>query len=105
MDYRLVVTTCPDRKTAEHIAEHLVANRLAACVNILPGMQSVYEWKGEVCREQEFVLLIKSRQDIYPRLEKAIVDHHPYELPEVIALPVEAGLAGYLAWIDEQLDK
>lgn len=105
MDYLLVVTTCPDEATAEAVANHLVEHRLAACVNVIPGMRSFYEWKGEVCRDQEFVLLIKSRKDVYPRLEKAIVDRHPYELPEVIALPIEAGLTNYLGWIDEQLDK
>lgn len=101
-DYRLAITTCPDQTTAEELAAHLVENRLAACVNIIPGMRSFYEWKGEVCRDAEFILLIKTRAAIYPRLEKTIVDRHPYELPEVIALPIETGLAGYLGWIDEQ---
>ncbi len=105
MTHLLVVTTCPDAETAESLAGHLVEQRLAACVNVIPGMRSFYEWKGEVCRDQEFVLLIKTREDVYPHLEKTIVDRHPYELPEVIALPIAAGLAGYLGWIDEQLEQ
>ena len=71
-------------------------------MNVVPGVRSYYEWKGRVCNDAEFILLMKTRADRYPRLEKTIVERHPYELPEVIALPIEAGLAGYLGWIDEQ---
>ncbi len=104
-EYRLVLTTCPDQSTADDLAAHLVNHRLAACVNVIPGMRSYYKWRGEVCNDAEFVLLIKTRTERYPRLEKTIVERHPYELPEVIALPIESGLAGYLGWIDEQTGK
>jgi periplasmic divalent cation tolerance protein len=105
MDYRLVLTTCPNKDTAEAIAAALVQGRLAACVSILPGARSVYEWKGEVETEEEQLLLIKTRQDKYNELERAILDGHPYELPEIIAVPIEDGLGAYLSWIDGLLDK
>ena len=105
MDYRLVLTTCPDMGTAEAIAAALVQGRLAACISILPGARSVYEWKGTVETEEEHLLLIKTREDKYQELERAILDRHPYELPEIIAVPIEDGLGGYLAWIDGLLDK
>ena len=100
----LVLTTCPNQESAQAIAATLVKRGLAACVNILPGVQSVYVWKGETVTEQEMLLLIKSRKDIYPAVEQAIVADHPYELPEVVAVPIEAGLPDYLSWIDELLD-
>lgn len=101
MSYRLAVATCPDVATAESIAAVLVRERLAACVNILPGARSVYEWQGQVEVDEECVLLMKTRQDRFRALEEAVVANHPYELPEVIAVPIEDGLAGYLKWIDE----
>ena len=101
-EYRVAITTCPDQRTAEELASWLIDQRLAACVNVIPGVRSYYEWKGRVCNDAEFILLMKTRADRYPRLEKTIVERHPYELPEVIAMPIEAGLAGYLGWIDEQ---
>ncbi|SCZ52002.1 divalent-cation tolerance protein CutA [Thiohalomonas denitrificans] len=104
-EYRLVITTCPDQNSADALAAYLVDHRLAACVNTISGMRSYYQWKGEVCNDAEFILLIKSRADLYPRLEETIVERHPYELPEVIALPIESGLDDYLRWIDEQTGK
>lgn len=105
MAHRLVITTCPDTAAAEALAEPLLRQGLAACVSILPGARSLYEWKGELVREQECVLLIKSREACYPELEAAIREQHPYELPEVIAVPISDGLAPYLAWIDSQTGK
>ena len=104
-EYRVVITTCPDQSTADDLAAYLVDHGLAACVNVIPGMRSYYQWKGEVCNDAEFVLLIKTRTVLYPRLEESIVERHPYELPEVIALPIESGLDGYLRWVDEQTGK
>ncbi|MGM0594842.1 MAG: divalent-cation tolerance protein CutA [Pseudomonadota bacterium] len=104
MSYRLVITTCPDMAVAGQIADTLVAERLAACVNILPGAVSVYEWQGRVERDQELILLIKSRSDQLEELESRLLALHPYELPELIAVPIEQGLAPYLSWIDTQLD-
>lgn len=103
MSYRLALTTCPDRETAEGLAASLVADRLAACVSIIPGVTSVYRWKGEVHKDEEFILLIKTRTEVYDALEEAIRERHPYELPEIIAIPIEMGLQPYLSWIDDSV--
>jgi periplasmic divalent cation tolerance protein len=101
MSIQLLFCTCPDSSAAERLAEALVARRLAACVNILPGLTSVYRWQGVVERSSEHLLLIKSTSDRYDALEAAIRELHPYELPEVIAVEAAAGLPAYLAWIAE----
>ena len=103
MNYRLVITTCPTQAEAEGLAEKLLSARLAACVNIVPGVLSLYEWQGKLEREQEFLLLIKSRAEGFPELEKLVQASHSYELPELIAVPIEEGSAAYLNWIDTQL--
>lgn len=101
--HQLILCTCPDRDTADKIARLLVTGQLAACVNILPGILSVYTWQGQVESAQEHLLLIKSSKDRYRALEAAIRDNHPYDVPEIIAVPVEAGLPEYLHWIDSCL--
>lgn len=105
MPYRLAMTTCPNPETANTIARVLVQERLAACVNILPGATSVYEWQGRLESEQELVMLIKSRSDKLNALEARLLELHPYELPELIVVPLVGGLAPYLSWIETQLDK
>lgn len=95
----VVFCTCPDTDTARRIAGQLVRDRLTACVNILPGITSVYEWQDEICEDAEVLLLIKTTQAGFAVLRDAIVAAHPYELPEVIAVPVSAGLPGYLDWV------
>ncbi len=95
----LVFTNLPDRAAAERMADRLVADRLAACVNILPECRSVYRWNGVVEHAGEVPLLIKTTPSAFARLEAAIRDLHPYELPELIAVPVNAGLPAYLAWV------
>jgi len=100
----LILCTCPDRESAEDIAERLVAAQLAACVNIVPNLTSVYRWQGRVERADELLLLIKSRGDIYPTLEATLREAHPYDVPEIIALPVAGGLPSYLNWIDQNLE-
>lgn len=100
-DALLVMTTLPDQAAAEQLAERLLARQLAACINILPAMTSLYMWKGQLEHGQEHLLLIKTRRERYEMLEKEIRNGHPYELPEVIGVPVTAGLAGYLDWIGE----
>lgn len=97
----LVLTTCPDAAVAETLATTLVDAGLAACVNILPGIRSIYQWQGRRETGAEWLLLIKTRAALYDALERAIAGAHPYELPEILAVPVKNGLAGYLAWIDE----
>jgi len=95
----LVLTHLPDRDAALKLARELVERRLAACVNVLGQCTSVYRWKGAVEDAQEVPLLIKSRSALYEALEAAISELHPYELPEIIAVPVVRGLADYLAWV------
>ncbi len=96
---RLVLTNLPDRASAERLAELLVAGRLAACVNILSPCRSVYRWKEAIQREEEHPLLIKTTAERYQALEEAIRAAHPYELPEIIAVPVVQGLLQYLSWV------
>lgn len=103
--YRLVLTTCPDEAVAGEMAYYLIETRLAACVNLLPGVRSVYRWKDRVTEDREVLLLIKTRQDRYPALEQALRAKHPYELPEIVALPLATGLPEYLAWIDRSLSE
>ncbi len=101
-DTLLVFTNVPDRATAERIAEALVAERLAACVNVLEGCTSFYRWEDELEQADEVPLLIKTTREAYPRLESALRGLHPYELPEIIALPIAAGLPGYLDWVVQE---
>lgn len=104
MSERVVAfSTVGTAEDAERIARALVERRLAACVNVVPGVVSVYRWKGEVCRDEERLLVIKTRADRLEALREALVGLHPYELPELVALPVAAGHAPYLAWLDESV--
>ncbi len=98
--HQIIYCTCPNQETAEKIARTLVSEKLAACVNIVPGITSVYQWQGKIETDQECLLLIKSRQDIYPELEKTIIAIHPYELPEIVAVSIAHALPGYLNWMD-----
>jgi periplasmic divalent cation tolerance protein len=98
----LVITNLPDRAAAERIADALIGKRLAACVNILAPCRSLYRWKAEVQRDEEHPMLIKTTLERYPELEAEIRVQHPYELPEIIAVPIEQGLPGYLAWVAEE---
>lgn len=99
MSSLLVLTNLPDRAAAERIAESLVGQKLAACVNILAPCRSVYRWKGELQRDEEHPMLIKTTAERYAALEQALRAAHPYELPEIIAVPIERGLPQYLAWV------
>jgi len=99
MPLQLVYCTCPDLATAERIATAVVEQRLAACVNLLPGVRSVYRWQGAVERAEEVLLLIKTRAERTAALTDAVRALHPYELPEVIAVDVAAGLPAYLDWV------
>lgn len=101
-DALLVFTTYPDHETAVKVAQRLVSARLAACVNVLPRMTSVYEWQGEAKTGTEHLLLAKTTEARFAALEAAIVETHPYELPEIIAAPIARGSRGYLDWINTQ---
>ena len=98
----LVLTNLPDRDAAMKLAAELVQRRLAACVNVLSGCTSVYRWKGAIEEASEVPVLMKTRAVRYRELEAAIRELHPYELPEVIAVPVERGLTEYLEWVAEE---
>lgn len=98
-DVIVVYCTVPDSATGERIAAHLVEYRLAACVSLLPGVTSVYRWQGQVETATESLLMIKARASDYRQLELAILSQHPYELPEIITVPVDGGLPAYLDWI------
>ncbi len=95
----IVMTHMPDTATAEALAGALVEARLAACASVAANVQSVYRWQGKIERANEVTLTIKTTQRHYPALEAAIRAAHPYELPEIIALPVVAGLSSYLQWV------
>ena len=95
----LVLTNLPDRASAERLADALIGQRLAACANILAPCRSVYRWKDAVQHDEEHPMLIKTTAERYPALEQALRAGHPYELPEIIAVPVERGLPAYLDWV------
>lgn len=101
----LVITHLPDEKSARAMAEALVNERLAACVNIYPPCRSIYRWQGAVEEAQEIPLVIKTTADRYPDVEKAIRARHPYELPDILAVPVAVGLPEYLAWVAAETTK
>ena len=97
--FQIVLTTCPDKASSERIAHALVEEGLAACVNVLPPMHSIYKWKGEIEQATEQLLVIKSTVAHFPAIRERIQALHPYELPEIIAVPIADGLPGYLAWL------
>jgi len=102
-DARLVLVTVPSREDGERIAEALVGDALAACVNLVGPIRSIYRWQGAVCRDDEHLLLIKTTAAGYAALEARVLALHSYENPEVIALPVEQGAAAYLEWIGKSV--
>jgi periplasmic divalent cation tolerance protein len=95
----LCLCTCPDAASAQKLADVLVTERLAACVNRLPGVFSTYRWQGELNTDGEELLLIKTTSARFEALKARLLELHPYELPELIALPIELGHAAYLDWI------
>ncbi len=103
-DTLLVYCTCPDEAVGQALATMLVEQGLAGCINVLPGITSIYKWHGEMKSGTEVLLLIKTPADKYPELEATIRERHPYELPEIIAVSMDAGLPDYLAWIHTETD-
>ena len=101
----IVLTTVDDRHAADKLARPLVAQRLAACVTILPAAVSYYRWKGKVQRSREAVLLIKTSRRMWPKVLSFIKRSHPYKVPELILLPVTAGSKEYLSWLNASLKK
>jgi periplasmic divalent cation tolerance protein len=98
----LVLTTVPEEKSGQKIAEQLVKEKLAACVTVSASSLSFYWWQGKIARETEHILFIKTNATLYQELEKRIREIHPYEIPEIIALDVYQGLKEYLAWIEKE---
>ncbi len=96
-----ILVTCPDRLQGERIARELVSRRLAACVNLIDNITSIYHWQEGIVQDQETLLIIKSTSENYGRVEQAVHALHPYELPEVISLQIERGSHRYLRWIEE----
>jgi periplasmic divalent cation tolerance protein len=100
---RLVLTTASSKEEARRLAKTLVERRFAACVNIVPNINSIYWWKEKVEESQEFLLLMKTTESAIPKLRDAIQELHTYEVPECIVLPIEGGIEPYLKWIDESV--
>ena len=105
MSILLLYTTAPDQETARHIARTLVGEGLAACCNLLPGVDSIYRWEGEVQEEKEILVIIKSTRERYRELHDRLQAIHPYDVPELIALPVLYGSQPYLDWVEDSVKK
>jgi periplasmic divalent cation tolerance protein len=103
-EYSTIITTCPDKNSAKEIANILVENRLVACVQMFP-IESVYRWKNEICNENEIVLLMKSKPELFDKIVATIKENHTYEVPEIIQIPITNGLPEYLNWIDDCVEK
>lgn len=101
-DFLLVITNLPDAITAEQMARQIIESQTAACVNQLSPCTSTYRWQGRIETATEIPLLIKTRADVYPRLQALIESTHPYELPEIIAVPLTSGLPAYLDWLQQE---
>jgi periplasmic divalent cation tolerance protein len=100
-DYLIVLSTCPEAATAQELARVLLEATLAACVNILPGVRSMYLWKGSLQSDDEVLMVIKTTATNFERLRETLVSEHPYELPEVVALEIADGHHPYLRWLAE----
>ena len=104
-DFQIVFSTVPNRETGHKIADYLVEYQLAACVSLIPGLVSTYVWQGKLQHDEECLLMCKARTADYKKLEAALREQHPYELPEIIAVPLSNGLPEYLNWIINSLEK
>jgi periplasmic divalent cation tolerance protein len=99
----VVLVTASDRNEAERIAAALVKWKMAACVSILPGIESTFWWEGKIDTAAEFLLLVKTTMDRFPDVEAAVKEYHSYKVPEIVALPIEAGHAPYLRWLADSV--
>ncbi|RMD46796.1 MAG: divalent-cation tolerance protein CutA [Aquificota bacterium] len=105
MEHIVIFITVPSLDIGKQIAEKLIKEKLAACVNITSKVNSIYFWQGNIEKDDEFLLIIKSRKDRFEKLEKAVKTLHPYSVPEIIAMPLILGSGDYLNWINETLDR
>jgi periplasmic divalent cation tolerance protein len=96
----MIITTCADKEAAQAIAQVLLEKRVAACVQMLP-VESTYVWQGKICDDNEIILFIKSKAGLFDKIAAVIKKNHSYEVPEIIQIPITAGLPGYLKWIDD----
>jgi periplasmic divalent cation tolerance protein len=103
-DKIVVLITAPSEEEAVKIATALVDEKLAACVNIVPGLRSIYRWEGKICDEREVLLMAKTKSSVFEKLKDRVRSLHPYTTPEIIAIPVTAGFEGYLKWVDEGVE-
>jgi len=101
-DFVVVFVTAPSAEVASNLARALVTEKLVACVNILPGLRSIYTWEGKVCDEEEVLCVLKTRHELFPLLRDRVTALHPYQVPEIIALPLVDGSAPYLAWLRDE---
>lgn len=102
-NYIVVFCTVPDENVAEKIANKVVEKKLAACCNIIPGLRSIYIWKNEIQDDKEMLLIIKTKKDIFTKLQKAITEIHPYTIPEIISILIENGSKNYLNWVEQNV--
>ncbi len=101
--HTVILITATNKKEAHKISGLLIKNKLAACVNIISDLESVFWWQGRVSREKEVLLLVKSRKELFSRIVKLVKSAHSYAVPEIIAIPIVSGFKPYLKWIDESL--
>ena len=97
--YLVVLVTTPTKEVGEEIAQKLVASKLAACVNLLPGITSIYDWEDQIHQDTEILLIIKTRATCFEALSETVQKIHPYDVPEIVALPITSGSKNYLDWI------
>ena len=100
----ILVCTCPDAATARRLAGGLLERKLAACVNILPEIRSMYRWQGELHDDSEALMVVKTVHQAYAEVEAWLLQHHPYDVPEVLAVQVQAGSAAYLEWVQNEIE-
>jgi periplasmic divalent cation tolerance protein len=104
-EFMKISTTTDKREDAEHISKAIVENRLAACVQISGPITSIYWWNDNMEEVEEWLLTMKTRKDLYPKLEQAIKNFHPYEVPEIVAVSISAGSTEYLEWLEKETGK
>ncbi len=102
MGYCIINCTTSSKVNAMEISEYLIESKLAACVNIVPNIVSVYKWEGKVVEGQEFLMIIKTKESLFKQVEKAISERHEYALPEIVAMPIIKGNKDYLKWLKSE---
>lgn len=104
-EVRIVFVTFPDLETARQIGTLLVESQLAACLNIIPGVESIYRWEGKINQDKEVAALIKTTESSLPQLERNFLEKHPYDVPEFLVMKPDSGFQGYLDWVRESCQK